>query len=130
MKRTKFYNRLNVLSLSVERKWRQLKQHKAERDLAKARAEALDNHGYLVGLLIPRNAPYLSKSDRDFMDRLYAMEPGKEEGTFADKKRLLKLITRLMPVPGAVITYSVDPNQVNDGGSGVAHTYTKRRRAA
>jgi hypothetical protein len=130
MIRTRFPNRHNVLSLRIERRRRRLWQRKAERDQAKAMVEAFDNHGYFVGLLIPRNAPYLTKADRDFLDRLYAMEPGKDGSTFADKKRLHRLISRLMPVPDAVITYSVDPDEVNDGGTGVAHAYTKRQRKA
>jgi hypothetical protein len=120
MIRTKFYNRHNVVSLRIERKRRRLRQRKADRDRFICANKPADRD-YRIGLLIRMDQAYLTKADLALCDRLYELEPG-DDVTLTDKRKLLRLITRLLPDPKAVVLFSADPDEVNDG--------SRKRRAA
>jgi hypothetical protein len=122
MIRTKFYH--NVLNLAIERKHRTLLKRKAERDQAKA--TTAQDQGYLIGLMITRHSPYLTKANKDLCDRMYTAT----SVSWTDMGRLLKLIGILLMDPRSVVLYRVHPDQIDGGVSAALHQPKKGRKAA
>jgi hypothetical protein len=112
MRRTKFYSK--VLDFGIERKFRELRQKKAERD--KARALVKNDSYYRIGPLICVDKVELTKFQKAFLDDLRAIGPGGEV-ELNDFKKLLRLINLLLAKKDAVMLIEVDPNEIDDGGS-------------
>jgi hypothetical protein len=116
-RRTRFYDRSNVLSLRIERKRRRLRQRKAERDKAMARLARLEtDRDYRAGLMIDvRNAP-LTDAELELCAELRAW-PLDEGVPHAKVKALYEIITRLLRNPEAVVMMTIEADELVGGGT-------------
>jgi len=116
LRRTKFYDRSNVLSLRIESQRRRLLQRKAERDQAKAQSDRLRaDRNYLVGLMIEvKDAPL---TDRELELCLALRAWPLDEDVPKDKiMALYRVITRLLHNPEAITMMTFEADEVIDGG--------------
>jgi hypothetical protein len=114
MRRTKFKN---VLSLAIERKRRSLWQRKTEREhVGTLRSRRRKKPSYQIGLLISRDDHYLTTSNKQLLDRLYAGD----RVSLSDQVKLVKLIQLLIGAR-SVTLYTVDPDTDGTDGTPMPH---------